>query len=171
MAKKTIKKTAEKKIVFVQDLTGATHPISLTAVETMHPALKNYFCYCLFKASTQIKTIFEQALAPFRFQTVHYAILCVLEQENNPTQHQVGELIGIDKASMVKLVDHLESLKIIERLSGSDRRCKMLHITHHGHSVFRKAKEAACKAEKRIMKALNTEEQSQLRLLLPRLFT
>ena len=159
----------ERKIVYVQDLKGTTHPIRLTAVDTVHPALTDYFCYCLFKASNKIKAVMEQALAPFRFQTVHFAILSMLELENNPTQNQVGELMGIDKASMVKLVDHLESLKIIERVSGSDRRCKMLHVTKHGHSVLGKAKAAASKAEKVFMKGLNAEEQSLVRKILPRL--
>ena len=168
--KPTTKKHADK-IVFVQDLKGTSHPISLTTVDAVHPALKKYFCYCLYKATNQIKIAFESALTPFRFQTLHFGILCILETENNLTQHEVGDLMGIDKASMVKLIDHLESLKIVERLSGEDRRCKMLHLTPHGKSVLTKAKEAVFKAEKIFMKNLSDEEQDLIRLVLPKTLT
>jgi len=158
------------KIVYVKDLKGASHPVSFTTISAPHPALKDYFCYCLLKASQQSKIGLEQAFSPFQFQTIHFVIMSIIEQENAPSQNQVAEKIGIDKASMVKLVDHLESLNAVERINDSkDRRCKLLHLTTLGEKLLSQGKEAAKSAEKELLKAFSKEEQVLFKQLLSKL--
>jgi len=171
LAKRTPTVSQSTKKVIYTGTSGGSQIVTFTDVNKVHPALKEYFCYCLFKVSNRIKSVLEEAILPFEIHGVHFAILTILlEGGDTPSQNELGEQMGIDKASMVKLIDHLEKKKLIARVSDSiDRRCKLLHLTPHGKSVITKAGAAACAAEKKFMSTLSADDQKVVKKIIPQL--
>lgn len=172
MGKKTLDKTVinSEKIVYVTGASGDTHPVRFNDPNRVHPALKDYFGYCMFKVANRIRTMLDAELAPLHLQSIHFGILSILNQGDMISQIHMGDEMGIDKASMVKLIDKLESLKLVERLVDSkDRRIKLLKITTTGKNVFTKGKKIACGVENELLKNLSEKDRELIKKILPQL--
>lgn len=99
----------------------------------VHPVLKSYFGYCAHKMSVQIRSRFANQLRSHGILPHHYGILIVLHESQAQSQHDLGTQIGIDKASMVKIIDDLEKIGLVERrVSEKDRRINLVAITPKG---------------------------------------
>ena len=158
---KTSKKTASPQTV-----------IKFKDETKVHPALSTYFGYCLFKASARLRQIMDQALMPMKLQTHHVGILKVLEISGPMSQIELGDALGFDKASMVKMIDHLEKNKyVVRKTEVSDRRVKIIQVTAKGVSVTRICHQLKDKVEKEFFKNIQPSEMQQLKKLVPRLLT
>jgi DNA-binding MarR family transcriptional regulator len=103
----------------------------------IHPALKEYFGYILKKSAILFKHMQEKALEPYDLIPPHIAILKILMITPALNQMTLSDELGIDKATMVKLIDHLEKKKLVRRVTDSkDRRGKLIEITPTGHKKF-----------------------------------
>ncbi len=138
----------------------------------VHQSLKHYFGYCLFKVASKQKSLAEREVSKMGMQTIHLGILVILGDEGPMSQMELGESLGIDKASMVKLIDKLEKLKLISRKSDiNDRRVNLLTVTDRGKKTAIKAKEIVLQVEKKFLLCLSDQEQANLRLYLSKLVT
>jgi DNA-binding MarR family transcriptional regulator len=114
--------------------------ISYDNPATVHDSLKAHLGYLLHKATLIYKTFANKRLEKLGIQGYHLAALLVINAENNTNQIQICTSTGVDKATMVKTIDHLEKLKLVERIeSKTDRRVKNLHLTKKGHEIIQKA--------------------------------
>ena len=159
------------KAVYIANPKGGSQVVTFTDANKVHPALKEYFCYCVFKVSNRIKSLLEEAILPYEIHGLHFAILTILDTGDEVTsQNQLGDQMGVDKASMVKLIDYLEKKKLVTRISDAvDRRCKHLRITPQGKALIAKAGDAACAAEKKFMSTLSAEDQKTVKKIIPQL--
>lgn len=128
---------------FYVDQTPLTN-IALSNACKVNPHLTDHLGYCLHKASVMMKLEIQEAFAEYNLQGVHFAVLSIIDKSEDPegiTQIKISEVTGIDKASLVKVIDHLESLKFIERIgSKTDRRVKNLIVTKAGMKMVQIAK-------------------------------
>jgi DNA-binding MarR family transcriptional regulator len=70
----------------------------------------------------------------------HYSVLKTLSAASPPSQQELAELLRIDVATMVALVDDLSELGYVRRRQDpSDRRRHLLGATPEGRSALRKA--------------------------------
>lgn len=77
---------------------------------------------------------------------------------------QICTKTGVDKATMVQTIDHLENLKLVERIiSKNDRRVKILNLTKKGSLLLNKAKAIRAEYEKDYLSALSSQEAEQLK--------
>lgn len=130
----------------------------------VHEALKPHLGYLIHKASLLFKHEGSQKLAPLNLQGFHFAALLIIETDPNTSQIQVCTETGVDKATMVKTIDHLEDLKLVERVeSKNDRRVKYLHLTKKGKLVLEKAKVIRAQYEKEFLSALDPKEADQFK--------
>lgn len=115
--------------------------ISYDNPSTVHEALKSHLGYLLHKATLVYKTFANKRLEQLGIQGYHLATLLVINSENDKAnQIQICTGTGVDKATMVKTIDHLEKLKLVERVeSKTDRRSKNLILTKKGHDIIQKA--------------------------------
>lgn len=126
----------------------------------VHPALRPYLGYCLHKLSTIFRDEVTTAFKKQNIQGAHFAILSIIESSKN-TVNQVGicDEMGIDKASMVKIIDHLEKLNYIERVgSKEDRRIKNLSLTKEGSKFLKGSIEIRNQIEAEFLSSLSTNE-------------
>ena len=143
-------------------------------VTKIHPALKSSLGYCLFKVSALFRTQLERHYKQLQVSPHHAAILTILisEEATSQNQNRLCEELGIDKASMVKLIDHLEKKQLDEIVNSSaDRRVKYLRITAKGKNLHEKAQLLKNNLEMDFLKNLKKEQVDSFKTILGLLLT
>ena len=136
----------------------------------IHPAMKEFLGYCLFKLSLQIRSRMEKDLAQFEMVAPQAAILAMISLIGPMTQVELGQLTGIDKATMVRLLDGLEKNEFLKRVNhAQDRRAKVLVITKQGEKVLVQIRKIRNEAENVVLTPLSLKEQELLRGLVAKL--
>jgi DNA-binding MarR family transcriptional regulator len=86
------------------------------------------------------------------------------------TQNQLSDEIGLDKATMVKVVDHLENRGFVNRIRNpKDRRANFISLTDKGKKLLVKCVEVCDSVEARFLEKLSAAEMKTLRALITRL--
>lgn len=136
----------------------------------VHPVLREYFGYCLFKAGARLRMLMDKALESKNLQTHHLGILKLLKVVGPTSQIDLGDALGFDKASMVKLIDHLESMKfVIRQTDPNDRRIKNIQITAKGRAETDECSMRKGNVEKDFFANVTDEEREFLRRVIPKL--
>lgn len=136
-----------------------------------HPLLKTYLSYCMMKAAARSRDILTEQLAEWNILPPQLGMLKILALEGPLSQVNLGDEMLIDKATMVKLLDGLETLGFIERQAstGGDRRVKKVKITTKGRKALEKMSKARERAEEIFLKPLTAAERTALKKILPKL--
>lgn len=165
------KRTRSQRGKLIAELeTCSTNGISFTNVTKFHPALREYTGYCFHKLTSILKSHVNKSLADLDIQVHHLAILSIIASSSDVNQMQLSEETGIDKASMVKVVDHLEKAKLIERVGSKiDRRVKKLLMTQKGIEILKKANAARHQVELSFLSPLNSSQSEVFRSLILKL--
>jgi DNA-binding MarR family transcriptional regulator len=102
--------------------------------------------------------------------TRHYAVLVAIADGNGPSQQDVADALGIDRATLVALADDLEAHRLIQRTrSDKDRRAYALRLTGAGVALMNEAHDLMEQCEEEFTGVLTPAERSQLADLLARL--
>ncbi len=135
----------------------------------VHPDLKAFFGYNLFKAGIIYRSLMESKyLKPFDLAAPDCGILYLLGSGKSYNQLTIGQELGIDKATIVKIIDKLESLKVVKReVDPRDRRAKLVSLTAKGFTYLDKMKIARTNYEEEIFRNFSKEDEKELRRLLP----
>ena len=111
----------------------------------------------------------EELLAPFGISAGELAVLLVIDSGEPETQQQIARRLGIDRTTMVSLIDALEARDLVARHpDAADRRRNVVKLTATGAKTLRQATEASDEAERRLLAALGKDEAAELRDLLHR---
>ena len=109
------------------------------------------------------------ALAPFDIHARDLGVLLVIDRFEPASQQQVAERLGVDRTTMVAILDALEAKGITaRRADAEDRRRNVVELTPAGQDVLRQATLASDAAEAELLASLSPEEGDQLRDLLAR---
>jgi DNA-binding MarR family transcriptional regulator len=93
-------------------------------------------------------------------------ILLLIDANPGVTQSRLAQAVGLDRSTMVGLVDTLEERRLIERRRGEDRRTNGLWLTRAGRALLARALRAIARHERRIAARLSAAERRQLLALL-----
>jgi DNA-binding MarR family transcriptional regulator len=96
-------------------------------------------------------------------------MLVLIESNPGVTQSRLARAMGLDRSTMVGLVDALEERGLLERRRGEDRRTNGLTLTRAGRNFLARIKRRIAQHEKRIAARLSAAERSQLIALLEKL--
>lgn len=130
----------------------------------MHPALEKHLGFLFHRMTLIYRSEMLERFEKLKIQGPHFAILAMIEHTPSITQNQLCQETGIDKASMVKITDHLEKLKYIERKEApTDRRVKNLTLTKLGQKVFTEAAKIRAEFESEFLSILTKEEQTKFK--------
>lgn len=124
----------------------------------------------LFKhAGLLMSELNDAVLAPFGIEPRALGILIVIDSFEPASQQQVAERIGIDRTTMVAMLDTLEAKGLLSRRpDAEDRRRNVVELTPAGHDILSRAVAASDTAEAELLAPLSPEEATQLRDLLAR---
>jgi DNA-binding MarR family transcriptional regulator len=98
-----------------------------------------------------------------------FALLNVIGAREGAIQQQLGSALGIDRSTMVSLIDQLEDAGLANRRpSTTDRRAREVVITSKGRRLLQRAREMLSQAEAEVLRGLSDEERHELATLLRR---
>jgi MarR family transcriptional regulator, transcriptional regulator for hemolysin len=110
-----------------------------------------------------------EALGTVGLTPALFALLNVVGAREGAIQQELGSALGIDRSTMVALIDELESAGLAKRRpSPTDRRAREIAITPKGRRLLQRAKELIAQVEDEVLAALSAEERRELLTLLRR---
>lgn len=116
--------------------------------------------------------MWDQALGEVGLQAHHAAVLIVIGAEGPLVQARLSDKLMVDKAVMVRLLNELEAMDLVERRPHpSDRRAFEVHMRSEGNRRLRDVERIGLEVTRRFYAPLAEEEQQTLHRLLVRLAT
>ena len=98
-----------------------------------------------------------------------FALLNVIGAREGAIQQELGSLLGIDRSTMVSLIDQLETAGLARRRpSATDRRAREIAITPKGRRLLQEARKLISQVEDEVLGGLTAEERRRLLTLLRR---
>lgn len=132
--------------------------------------IRRSLAFTLVRAAHRVRECVERSLEPLGIRGPHLFILTVMRTEGPMSQAALTQRLGIDRTTMVHVIDHLERLGLVERARDpNDRRANAVRLAPRGEEVLSQAGNLAQAGESEFLSALSSEEQEQLRSLLLRL--
>jgi DNA-binding MarR family transcriptional regulator len=138
-----------------------------TLADRLPAALSDRLGFLLGRAHLAHRAIAERALTSFGLGVKEFGALSVLVEEGPLSQQRLGERQGVDRTTMVAVVDELERRGLVERRRNpADRRAYALHATAKGRRLLRRAREAAKRAEDEFLTPIPPSDRRRLKQLL-----
>jgi MarR family transcriptional regulator, transcriptional regulator for hemolysin len=98
-----------------------------------------------------------------------FALLNVIAAREGAIQQELGSALGIDRSTMVSLIDQLESAGLAKRRpSATDRRAREIAITPKGRRLLQRSRRMISETEDEVLTGLTANERSELVTLLRR---
>jgi DNA-binding MarR family transcriptional regulator len=98
-----------------------------------------------------------------------FAILNVIGAREGSIQQELGSALGIDRSTMVSLIDQLEGAGLAKRRpSAKDRRAREIAITPKGRRLLKRARGLLSQVEDEVLAGLTAAERRELLRLLRR---
>jgi DNA-binding MarR family transcriptional regulator len=110
-----------------------------------------------------------EALASIGLTPALFALLNVIATREGAIQQELGSALGIDRSTMVSLIDQLESAGLARRRpAATDRRAREIAITPKGRRLLQRARGLISQVEDEVLAALTAEERDELLTLVRR---
>jgi DNA-binding MarR family transcriptional regulator len=110
-----------------------------------------------------------EELAALGLTPALFALLNVVGARDGAIQSELGDALGIDRSTMVSLVDQLEGAGLAKRRpSATDRRARQVTITAKGRQRLQRARGVGKQVEDEVLAGLTTGERDELMTLLRR---
>ena len=118
------------------------------------------------------RALARDALLPLGLSPKGFGALLVLDSEGPLSQQRIAERQGVDRTTMVAVIDELEHAGAVERRrSAGDRRAYAVHVTREGRRLLGRAHAAVLDAENRFLSPLPAVEQQRLKQTLAALLS
>lgn len=110
----------------------------------------------------------EQRLAALGLGVRDHVVLSAVAA-GAPTQLAIAAMAGLDKSTLIPVLDRLEADQLLQRHPDpSDRRVRLVTLTPAGRRALEKSVSTVMATEDDLLADLSLEEQTQLRGLLQR---
>jgi MarR family transcriptional regulator for hemolysin len=140
----------------------ATHP-------SPDPPVTEYAGQLFFRIWRATHTRAAEVLGSVGLTTALFALLNVINAREGAIQQELGSALGIDRSTMVSLIDELESGGLARRRpSATDRRAREIAITPKGRRLLQRARGLILQVEDEVLAGLTAEERHELLRLLRR---
>jgi DNA-binding MarR family transcriptional regulator len=125
--------------------------------------------FLIARAHLRAHALFLDALAPLALTPKSFGSLAVIAERGPLSQAALGELLRIDRTTVVAVVDELERAGYVTRgRDAADRRVHSLLITPAGRRVLGEAEQIADHSHAELLADLSIDERDQLHALLAR---
>jgi DNA-binding MarR family transcriptional regulator len=99
-----------------------------------------------------------------------FGVLALIQANPGLNQSELGEAMGIDRSTVVAVIDRLEARGIVERRpSPHDRRSNALRLSAAGETLFVEVRELVKAHDRDLARDLSADEQAKLLSLLSRI--
>jgi DNA-binding MarR family transcriptional regulator len=125
--------------------------------------LDGHLGYFVRRLQVWIFQDFVRALASFDIRPAQYSVLIVIEANSGLSQADLAERLGIERARLVRLLDGLETRKLIRRRpSPLDRRSHALVLTREGRNSLKRMKLLAAEHETNLARRLGPQRREAI---------
>ncbi|MFI7387372.1 MarR family winged helix-turn-helix transcriptional regulator [Streptomyces sp. NPDC049813] len=123
-------------------------------------------------AYLRLSGLLGEALAPYDVHPKELGVLSVIAEDGTErSQNELASAIGLDRTTMVAVIDALEGKGLVaRRRSARDRRRNVVTLTETGAACLREADEARVEAEAAFLAPLDEDTAAQLTAALRTLF-
>lgn len=143
---------------------------SLEGPSLMFEELDGLLGYRLRRAQGAMHRDFMAAVASLDLTQKQAATLWLINGNPGVAQVAVATALGMDRATMMAIIDRLEERRlVIRQRSSTDRRRQELYLTPAGQNALRKAKARIAKHEERFKALFTAAELESLLTALQRL--
>ncbi|BDR52585.1 MarR family transcriptional regulator [Bombiscardovia nodaiensis] len=119
--------------------------------------------YSLGKASQAMGERFAPSLEPYGLDSREFGVLCFIGRNPGISQADIGQMMRVDRTTMVTIIDHLERHKYCKRVrSLADRRSYAINLTQSGRRLVKDLWTVMRQCEDEALEALPQEVQSVL---------
>ncbi|MFI6922962.1 MarR family winged helix-turn-helix transcriptional regulator [Nonomuraea spiralis] len=126
--------------------------------------------YLLKHAALRLAGFTGPALEPYGIDGRELGVLSVIDAPEPLSQQEAAQRLGIDRTTMVAMVDALEGKNLVARRPHpGDRRKNAVELTERGRETMRLAVPAVEDAERAFLASLSEDEQHLFRDVLHRL--
>lgn len=133
------------------------------------PQLGTRLTYLLKRALLELHRLHEVHLGPYGIDARELTVLLFLDRREPESQQEAARRLGVDRTTMVALLDALETKGLVVRQTDTgDRRRNVLVVTDAGRDLLAQAIRASDEAERELLAGLDAAEADQLRTLLQR---
>jgi DNA-binding MarR family transcriptional regulator len=123
--------------------------------------------WLLKHARERLSALSAAALDPLGITGRELAVLSVVAQGEPPSQLEAAGRLGIDRSTMVTLLDELEAKGLVERRPHrADRRRNIVQLTATGRRTFTAASRATDEVERTFLAALPESDREPFRAML-----
>jgi DNA-binding MarR family transcriptional regulator len=132
--------------------------------------LTNLLGYHLRRAQIVVFQHFSETMGAADITPGQFGVLTVIDKNPGLSQTQLGQALGIDRSTVVAVIDRLESRGLVIRASApGDRRSHALKLSEAGGRLLRRLEEMVRVHERHIARHLSAEDQALLITLLDRI--
>ena len=134
------------------------------------PGLSGNLVYLLKHAHLRMAELTANAVTPYGIDGRELGVLLSLAGREPASQQEAAQRLGIDRTTMVAMLDALEGKGLVSRHPhAQDRRRNVVELTDAGHETLRLATEANDEAEREFLASLTPKAAEQLRNSLQKL--
>ena len=141
----------------------------MAAQPSPDPPVTEFAGQLFFRLWRATHTRTADALGSIGLTPALFAVLNVVGARERAIQQELGAALGIDRSTMVSLIDQLERAELAQRRpSATDRRAREITITPKGRRLLIRARELTSQVEDEVLAGLTAQERGQLFALLRR---
>jgi DNA-binding MarR family transcriptional regulator len=128
---------------------------------------RDHLGWLLKHARERLSVLSAAALDPLGITGRELAVLSVIAQGEPPSQLEASGRLGIDRSTMVTLLDELEAKGLVERRPHrADRRRNIVQLTSTGRRTFSAASRATDEVEQTFLAPLPEPDREPFRAML-----
>ncbi|TCO60997.1 MarR family winged helix-turn-helix transcriptional regulator [Actinocrispum wychmicini] len=130
----------------------------MSSKDGLSPEVTSRLGYLLKHAQNQLYELTGAALRPYGISGRELSVLLVLTDGEPASQQQAADRLGIDRTTMVALLDTLEDKGLVSRHPhADDRRRNVVELTDVGQDTLARARQASDEAERRFLAPLEDD--------------
>lgn len=134
-----------------------------TPPEVNFGCLPDLVGYNLRRAQSAVFQHFAETVSSHGVSPGHFGVLVFIEANPGMSQTMLARALGVDRSSIVPVIDHLEGEGLVtRRKKPSDRRTHELHLTSFGESRLVGLKSSVMEHDEEIARSLSAGEKRNL---------
>lgn len=122
-------------------------------------SLNEQFSESMYLTNHAWRTELDRRLRPLGFSHSRWLLLLYLSRHDGCTHSELAQYMGIEAATLVRSVDHMERGGLLKRCGSEiDRRVKHLHLSGEGKKIVGDIRSYAADLRKEVLDGLTQAE-------------
>ncbi len=136
--------------------------ITQSTLSTLAEKTPECTCFNLRKAARAVTQYYDEVLKPSGLRATQFTLLVAAHNAGPITINRLAERLVMDRTTLTRNLKPLERQRLIQIVSGEDRRTRAVTLTERGHEVLAQALPLWEQAQVEVVGGLGRERWSDL---------